>query len=159
MKTGYIYEYRFVIAVLAIIVGFSVARTVSGNHFRNGAERNAAPAFDGTNLVTMEEMAEKKAGALIINMGMAADNEFLNDMETLNLVPGDINNRDLIRKIKRSAVPVVLVSDEPSLSAAAWMILAQKGVRDIYIMADRSDWNRFKYEFRPGESVSSPAPE
>jgi hypothetical protein len=149
MEMKYIFEYRFVIAILSVILILTVARTVSGDHFRNGAERNAEPAFDDTNLITLDELGEEPGESLFLNLGMTVDNEFLNEVEAIDVRPGDITDRSLIRKIRRYGGQVVIVSDDLSVSASAWMILAQKGINDLYILEESNEWGSFKYQFNP----------
>lgn len=159
MKMKFISEYRIVAAVLLPLLVLAAARSLTGDHFRNGAERNALTALNGTNLVSPAALKDDMPEALLIILDGNAESESLIDRRTISLKPGEIADKQVIKTIKRENGPVILVSGDRSLVAASWMILAQKGVRNLYILTDSNDWGQFKYEFRPSATVVASEPE
>ncbi|NLA49065.1 MAG: hypothetical protein GX876_06330 [Bacteroidales bacterium] len=49
--------------------------------------------------------------------------------------PGSVLLRKNFRKIRKHDGPVILISSLPPVAARIWMIISQKGVRDVYILS------------------------
>jgi hypothetical protein len=44
--------------------------------------------------------------------------------------------------------PVILVSSENTISARIWMLLSQKGLKNIFILSEEKDFEVLKNKFR-----------
>ena len=51
--------------------------------------------------------------------------------------------------IRRNKGPVILFSEDPSISSGTWMVLSQVGIRNLYILSDTIDDETIIHEFRP----------
>jgi hypothetical protein len=51
--------------------------------------------------------------------------------------------------IKKHKGPLLLFSDDKTISARIWMILSQIGRRNIFILTNNKNNEVFKYKFRP----------
>ena len=156
MKMKYLYEYRFVLVVLAVILLLTIARSIPGDHFRSGAERNAMPALQGYNLVSKDSPLINAPGALMLTLGTGSYGKLNKDVETINIQPAELTERTLLSKVRKSYGPVIIVSGDMFEASAAWMILAQEGISDLYILEESNERGSFKYQFKTFPEINSP---
>jgi hypothetical protein len=120
-------RYSFLLYVLLPVIALIMLRYLPGNHFHPGARNNATPALTGENLISRDSMESLAGEVLLLRVGKGGE---------ADLQPGDLYDRSGIRRLKKFSGNIVLVSENPSEAAITWMILAQQGVRDLYIATD-----------------------
>lgn len=129
---NYIKNYGFAAAASAIILLLVIMR-LTGNNFRPDALKRAVPSFDVSNIIhSSNEMPDGEILLIILGEGGSGD---IDASEKITLEPNRIMDRENIRKIRRHDGPVVLYSSDQSISAKVWMVLAQTGIKDIYILS------------------------
>ncbi len=69
--------------------------------------------------------------------------------DTLFIAAGRLLDKENLKAIHTHQGPVLLVSDDPSISAKAWMILSQMGYRDLFVLTEKDSTEVLKYKFRP----------
>ena len=75
---------------------------------------------------------------LLITLGIEdPDIENLQD-KILKLNPESIIEKPNLSLIKKNQGPVILFSDDNSVSARVWMVLSETGIRNVYILRDDS---------------------
>jgi len=134
---------RFVSAVFLILFVAVLYRSFSHSGFRYDAPKLAGQSFQGSNIVT-EEQIPGFQNALIINLN---NSEILKDKYsefTLKVNPDSILEKKNIRRIIKNRGPVILVSSENSISARIWMLLSQKGIKNIFILSEEKDFEVLK---------------
>ncbi len=147
-------KYRFVSAVFIILLAAVLYRSFSHSGFRYDAPKLAGQSFQGSNIVT-EEQIPGFQNALIIDLN---NSEILKDKYsefTLKVNPDSILEKKSIRRIIKNKGPVILVSSENAISARVWMILSQKGIKNIFILSEEKDFEVLKNKFRP-DTLSAP---
>jgi hypothetical protein len=120
-------RYSFLLYVLLPVMALIMLRYLPGDHFHPGTRHNATPALNGENILNSDSLEDMPGDIHLLKVGAGSD---------ADLQPGDLHDRSRIRRLKKLSGKIVLVSDNPSDSAIAWMILAQQGVRDLYIVTD-----------------------
>jgi hypothetical protein len=147
-------KYGFVAAIFLILLLAVIYRSFSHSGFRYDASKLAGPTFQGSNIITEEQIPGYK-NALIIEL---SNSDILkgryNDI-TVEINPDSILERKNIRIIEKCKGPVILVSSENSISGRIWMLLSQKGLRNIFILSADKDFELFKKKFRP-DTLSMP---
>ncbi|MCA1756165.1 MAG: hypothetical protein LC649_01750 [Bacteroidales bacterium] len=133
-------RYSFLLYVLLPVIALIMLRYLPGNHFHPGARKNATPALTGENLVSRDSI-EFLGGDILVLTALTG--------EKADLQPSDLHERREVRRLKKFKGKIVLLSENPSEAAMAWMILAQQGVRDLYIATDIGSGRELKYKFRP----------
>jgi hypothetical protein len=136
-------KYRFVSAVFLILLVAVLYRSFSHSGFRYDAPKLAGQSFQGSNIVT-EDQIPGFQNALIINLNSS---EILKDKYsefTLKVNPDSILEKKNIRRIIKNRGPVILVSSENSISARIWMLLSQKGIKNIFILSEEKDFEVLK---------------
>lgn len=147
-------KYRFVSAVFLILLAAVLYRSFSHSGFRYDAPKLASQSFEGSNIVT-EEQIPGFQNALIIDLN---NSEILKDRFseiTLKVNPDSILDKKNIRRILKNKGPVILVSSENTISARIWMLLSQKGLKNIFILSEEKDFEVLKNKFRP-DTLSMP---
>ncbi len=127
---------------------------LSGNNFRQGAENYAKDALEGKNLISPEEFSKTKGSVIRIGNGtnepdIAISNLYLLDSEESLLTSSSI------RAIKKLAPPRIIIADSYASEARAYMLLAQKGIKDLYLLDNIKKEMLLKYEFRPDAGNAS----
>ena len=159
MLNELIYKYRSVILVLLLVILLMGIRLLAGDHFRHGAKKNAMPALSRSNTMELSQIDLLKTKALLVYLDRESEVNPATDVNVFYLKPGDLLSRQTVRDIRKSEGPVILLSDDPTVSARAWMLLAQKGITNLYIFAGKEDNENFKYEFRPDTVTVTEGPE
>jgi hypothetical protein len=119
--------------VLALI------KSLSAGHFRNDALKWAGPSIDKSNLVTPGQLQRILQPVFLLNL----------------IEPEKLLTKESRKILDSQKGSIVLVSDDPGLSARTWMLLSQMGYRNLFILADSTDNEVFKYKFRP-DTVTGP---
>jgi hypothetical protein len=120
-------RYSFLLYILLPVIALIMLRYLPGNHFHPGARDNAKPALTGENLISSDSIQYMAGDIHLLKVGTGDD---------ADLHPADLHKSSEIRRMKKYKGKIVLVSENPSEAAIAWMILAQQGVRDLYIATD-----------------------
>jgi hypothetical protein len=147
-------KYRFVSAVFLFLLAAVLYRSFNHSVFRYDAPKLAGLSFQGSNIVT-EDQIPGFQNALIIDLN---NPEILKDKyseSTLKVNPDSILEKKNIRRIIKNRGPVILVSSENTISARIWMLLSQKGIKNIFILSEEKDFEVLKNKFRP-DTLSVP---
>ncbi|MBN2806123.1 MAG: hypothetical protein JXR22_05655 [Prolixibacteraceae bacterium] len=138
-------KYKFLVVVLILVVLVAI-RFLLTDRFKQGAEKNAIPAFTHSNVMQSSNPKFMAATSLIVYID-SPKQRFSAHSNILAINSSDILTKSTLQAIKKSE-RAILVSDDPSLSARCWMLMAQKGVTNhfAYFTGDEED---FKYQFQP----------
>ncbi|MCK7537140.1 MAG: rhodanese-like domain-containing protein [Marinilabiliales bacterium] len=52
--------------------------------------------------------------------------------------PESILEKENLKLIRKNKGPVILCSDDSSVSARVWMVLSEMGIKNIYILQDKA---------------------
>lgn len=152
-------KYKSVILVLLFIIILVGIRQVVGNHFKHGAVRNAIPALSGISTMDLSQVDQLKTNALLVYLDEEAEINVHAKVNSLHLKTEELLSRQTIKKIKKAGDPIILVSDDPTLTARAWMLLAQKGIKNIYSLTGKEETEKFRYKFQPDTVSVTEGPE
>lgn len=125
-------EYRIVFLIILVTVTAVLIKSLNNNTFRYDAVKRAEPSVNKANILTSEQLNRVPGDILWIDLDSSENN--VNDPDASIKIPADsilINPyRKIIFKHKGS---IVLKSRELNKSAGVWMILAQMGLKNVYI--------------------------
>jgi hypothetical protein len=76
-------------------------------------------------------------------------------IKVLSVPPDSILANRYNKAIRSNSGPVILYSENYSVSSKVWMVLSQAGFRNIFIYTDSSDNEILKKEFR-SDSLTRP---
>jgi rhodanese-related sulfurtransferase len=129
-------QYRFVLIIFLVIVALVLLRSFSRTGFRYDAARWAESSVDGSNLLTADQLSTLTGEVMLLNLGSEAAIPDEIQVKVLNMNAESITGKENLTLIRKHRGPVILYSDDPSVSARAWMILSEMGMKNVYIFQD-----------------------
>jgi hypothetical protein len=149
MLKALVVTYKWVFLITAFVLLLLGIRFFVGDHFRPGAEKNAIPALTGTNIVDISQIEQMTQKVMFVYLddekSLEANAEF--EVSVFNIE--DLLSGEMVEELKKFKSPKILVSEDPSVAARAWMILAQKGIENLFIFGELGDLENFDYSFKP----------
>jgi uncharacterized membrane-anchored protein len=109
-------------------------RALSKNSFSYDAVKWAGPSALGANILTEDMIASLSGTILIVNLGGKAMVSEPFQENTLTMDPVSVLLKENLGLIRKTKGPVILYSDDISVSARIWMILSEMGMKNIYIL-------------------------
>lgn len=148
-------RYIYVILIIAAVLALVIIRNTGTGHFRYDAKRRAQLSFNGSNIIIPGKLSTLKGDLLMINLAKNQKPETGSGIKMLSVPPDSVLAKKYSKIIRSNNGPVILFSDDYSVSSKVWMILSQAGFRNIFIYASDPDNEVLKREFRP-DSLSRP---
>lgn len=127
-------QYRLVVAIFLLFVVLVLFRTYSRNGFRYDAVRWAEPSVHGTNIVTEDQLPSLGGEILFISLGAEAKVSDHPKGKSLIMNPESVLYKENLALIRKHKGPVILCSDDGSVTARVWMVLSEMGLRNVYIL-------------------------
>jgi hypothetical protein len=126
-------RYWLVLSIVMLAVVLVLMRTYSHN-FRYDAVRWAEPSALGSNILTEDQIPALGGNVLLITLGtdVPANDQFQDKILKMN--PESILEKNNLALIRKNKGPVILFSDNNSVSARIWMVLSEMGMKNIYIL-------------------------
>ncbi len=124
-----------VISIFLLVVLLVLIRTFNQKNFRYDAVKWAEPSALGSNILTEDQVEALDGEKLMIAFGndLTVSKKFQNI--TLRMDPESILEKANLDILRRNKGPVILFSDESSVSAKIWMVLSEMGLKNIYIFS------------------------
>jgi len=132
-------QYWLVVTIFLIVVLFVLFRSFSRNDFRYDAARWAGPSVTGSNIITEEQISSLLGEILLISLGNQAEVTGQLKDKTMTVNPESILEKGNLSVIRKNKGPVILFSDDSSVSARVWMVLSEMGMQNIYILHDEEN--------------------
>jgi len=132
MKT--VIKYKYVLAAVVVLAVLVLIRAFNPNIFRYDAVKWAAPSVTGENIVTPEKLPATGDKILFVILDTDFQVPDMAGSVRLTASPGDLLSGENLRKIRKNKGPVVLCSEDMSVSSRVWMILSETGIRQLYIL-------------------------
>ena len=130
-------QYWLVLSITLLAIILVLIRTYSHN-FRYDAARWAEPSALRSNIVTEDQISDMSGDILLIALGNETPPIELLQDKILKLNPESILEKANLSLIRKNKGPVILFSDDNSVSARVWMVLSEMGIKNIFILQDTS---------------------
>jgi len=127
-------QYRIVISIVMIVTVLILIRTFNHNSFRYDAVKWAEPSVSGSNILTADQVENLPGEKLIIDLGTSGVTDSRFKAITRGIDPQSILEKGNIRIIRRNKGPVILYTEDSSVSSRIWMILSEMGVNNLFIL-------------------------
>jgi hypothetical protein len=153
---GIIKQYGLIAAIIMAIIVVLVLRNTSNTFFKPDAFKHAEPTMSGSEKITPEKAGILPGNKLIVIL----DNSAIYSIPSASVVsfpPDSILEKGYLSRITNNKGPVLLASADQSVSARIWMILAQKGIEDLYILTSEDD-EVLKNQFRDDTGIMKKLP-
>jgi|WetSurSiteA1Bulk_404760.scaffolds.fasta_scaffold00427_2 hypothetical protein len=145
-------KYSTVLILVAPLLVLVFLKSFTPGHFKNDAEKWAAPSVDQSNLLSSEQLNSLPGKTLMVNLG--SDTNIPEGVtERINTTAQSILDKDIQTILHSHKGNIILVSDDPALSARMWMLLSQMGYKKLYILSDSVDNEVLKYKFQPDSAT------
>lgn len=132
-------HYWLVVTIFLIVVLFVLFRSFSRHDFRYDAPRWAGPSVTGSNIITEEQISALQGEILLISLGNQSEViDRLRD-KTMMVTPESVLEKGNLSAIRKNKGPVILFSDDSSVSARVWMVLSEMGMQNIYILQEEEN--------------------
>jgi hypothetical protein len=141
--------YLPVILIVLPVILLVLIRAYAAGGFKPDAHKLAETSFTGTNLLNREQVDALGGKPLIVKFVNVDTSQIKSFSDTLFMAANRLLDKGNLKTIHTHQGPVVLVSDDPEISAKAWMILSQMGFRDLFILIEKDSNEVLKYKFRP----------
>jgi hypothetical protein len=130
----FIKQYWLVILIFSLVTLLVLLRTFNQNNFRYDAVKWAEPSVLGSNLLTENQAVSIEGKKLIIALGGEVTFSKPFQDGVLRMDPESILQKGNLDILRRNKGPVILYSDQSSVSAKVWMVLSEMGLKNIYII-------------------------
>lgn len=142
-------------SISLLLLALVLIRAFNQRHFRNDLSQWAAPSLAKENMVSKAGLKLKSLSEpLLVNLDHQNNLVPNSNFEILNIEVENILDRKNLTSIRKHKGSVVLMSEQPEVSARTWMLLSQMGLKHLYLLGDSSN-EPFRYEFRP-DTVARP---
>jgi len=130
----FIKKYRLVISIVLIVTFLILIRTFNQMSFRYDAVKWAEPSVSGSNILTADQVENLDGQKILIDLGNnSAINSRFKEI-TRGMDPGSILEKENIHILRRNRGPVILFSEDSSVSARIWMVLSEMGLKNLFIL-------------------------
>ena len=126
-----------ILAILFLVVAMVLIRSFRQSSFRYDAVRWAAMSADGSNIISPDQIAPAGERVLLISLGNMSEVPAQFKEQTVMISPGEILAKENQKLIRKNRGPVILSSDDPSVSARVWMVLSEMGIKNLFILSDK----------------------
>lgn len=127
-------QYRLVILIFSLVTLLVLLRTYNYKNFRYDAVKWAEPSVFGSNILTEDQAESIEGEKLIIALGNNVTVSKKFQGIALRMDPESILDEGNLNILRRNKGPVILFSDQSSVSAKVWMVLSEMGLKNIYII-------------------------
>jgi len=147
-------KYLPVVGIAFLILLLVSMRYFSSDNFKPDAEQNSAMALDGEFIISETDYDENSDSFSEILIGDRSMSTAFAQSIHLHIKATDIISDETIKALKSIDGPKLLISDDVSVSVRCWILLSQKGIKDIFVFSEEKDSEVFKYKFKPERAES-----
>jgi hypothetical protein len=141
--------YLPVILIVLPVLVLVLIRAFAPGGFKPDAHKLAGASFTGSNLLNKEQVAALGSKPLIVKLVNLDASHINASSDTLFIAADRLLDKENLKAIHVHRGSVLLISDDPAISAKAWMILSQMGYRNLFILVEKDSNEVLKYKFRP----------
>ena len=142
--------------VVISVAAVAVYRSAEKDRFRKDASKWGTPVLEGSNMIDSTSALLSGNDILIVRIQSDAQTKAGEGSREISVSPDSLATLKYLRFIRKNEGPVVLTGTSDAILAASWMVLAQNGIRNLYILPSHSGSEVLKNEFR---TVTMPGPE
>ena len=139
-------DLKIVLIFLLVVLVFVIVRTTGKNRFKGDA-KDAIEAVKTNNFsVSVNELKGSENQYFIIDLNESGSAQFEN---SLKIQFEKLLEETTLQKLKETENKILLVSDDNSVAAKAWVILNQLDFNNVFVLSDDENNEVLKYEFKP----------
>jgi hypothetical protein len=141
---------KIVLIFLLVVLALVIVRTTGKNRFKQDAQDVIETVKSNNFSIDLKDLKVTENQYLIVDLSKSDSVRFKNSVK----IPFEkLLEETTFHKLKATENKILLVSDDNSVSAKAWVILNQLDFRNVYILTDEENAEILKYEFQPDTSA------
>jgi hypothetical protein len=143
---GKLSNLKIVLLVLAVVLALVIVKTAGKNGFKQDA-KSAVEAVSSNNfMISANNLEKNKTEYLIVELDETGSQRFENSVK----IPFDkLLEESSLEKLNETDSKILLVSNDNSVTAKAWVILTQLDFKNVFILSNEDNPEVLKYEFLP----------
>jgi hypothetical protein len=147
----YVKKYGLVTTFVLIVLIAVLIRTFGSGHFRNDTKKWTEPSIRQSVYITHAMLNNLTGNTLMVDLSDQGD--LLKEHDgAINIPAKSLFDKNYQKTLRAHKGNILLVSEDPAVSARMWMLLSQMGYSDLYILSDIADNEVLKYKFQPDTS-------
>jgi len=127
-------RYRFIIIGLIALLALILIRSFGTGHFRYDAKRWTELSTTGENILNKGELSALTGDKLIVYLTTETDYDLPFAGTGATIAADSVLTPENKKALNSHKGPVILYSNDISVSARVWMVLSQTGIKNIYIL-------------------------
>lgn len=133
------------VLILALLV---IGRSLNKNRFSENTEELIKTIQNKNININTDQLKENTTQYLWIDLESATKPDFLNPENTIRISLSKLADKEFIESLKNSKSEILLYADNEAISARAWVILNQMGIKKLLIFdsGKNSDSLHFKFQ-------------
>lgn len=155
MNMKIIEKNKIPLIILVTLLALIIYRSAGTNQFKPDAGKWADQTFKKNNFITAEQAVTLPGELLAIDLGDREDNNYTSLKNVVRISQDSVLSRNNLKLIRKHRGTVLLLAEQGSVSASTWMILSQMGIKNIYILSQRTEIEKLKHEFMPDSAAKS----
>jgi hypothetical protein len=124
----------FIVALLVALIMIILVRSQE-TRFKHDATRGAKATLDQSNLITQTALTTLSGNHLMLDLSENNPAPEVKGSTVLKLSAQDILMKKNIKKLRQYDGNIILIAENPAVSARIWMLLSQLGIKNLYILA------------------------
>ncbi len=132
-------QYWLIISIFLLVLCLVLIRAFNRDNFRYDAVKWAESSIAGSNLFAEDMILNTDEVPLLINLGNATQPSGKIQVNAVTIDPRQILEKENLALIRKNRGPVILFSDDNSVSARVWLVLSEMGMKNIFILQNKSD--------------------
>lgn len=132
-------KFRSIIILSLVFFLLIIYRSFSLSGFRYDAPKMAERSIYGSNLITESGINDLSDNSILVVLDSSEYSLNKYGFQSIRISPDSILSRKNLKLLKSYKGSVILTSSDNAISARIWMILAQKGFRNIFILPGKNN--------------------
>jgi len=142
---------KFVLLMLLVILILVIVKTSGKNRFKQDARETIEAAESNNFQVTTKELKGNENQYLIVDLTESDSTPFENSVKIPFV---KLLEESTLQKLKATENKILLVSDDNSVAAKAWVILNQLDFKNVFVFSHEENAEVLKYEFQPDTAAT-----
>jgi len=127
-------QYWIVLLIILATITAVFVKGFSRNSFRYDAVKRAEPSVNKANIITPGQTARLPGDILWIDLDGVKNFSTGPDEKVISIPADSILTKTYKKLIFKHKGSIVIKSADKAISAGVWMILAQMGIKNVYIL-------------------------
>lgn len=141
---------KIVLLVLAVVLVLVIVKSTSKNGFKQDAKSAVEAVISNNFMISANNLEKNKTEYLIVELDESGSQRFENSLK----IPFDkLLEESSLEMLNETDSKILLVSNDISVTAKAWVILNQLDFENVYVLSNEENPEVLKYEFQPDTSA------